>query len=273
MFVFLSKFLPPFIYPLGLACLMILLALWLDWRSPLQGTALRRARLRRGLLLTTLLLLWFGGNRWVALSLVRSLEWQYLAPAEIPTVDAIVLLGGGTEAQEAPSPMVGINSAGDRVLYAVELYRQGKAPYLLASGGMMDWSSAENSPATDMLALLEWSGVPQEALWLQPRSRNTYEDALYSAEILRQKGARRILLVTSASHMPRAYRLFRAQGLEVIPAPTDFQVTYAEWQSLFDPDPRVQLLGLLPSAGNLATTSNMLKEYIGLLVYDLRGWY
>ncbi len=273
MFVFLSKLLPPFVYPLGLVCLLLLLALWLDWRTANPSGAPGWHKLRRGLLVTAILILWLGGNRFVAASLARSLELRYLPPAEIPTADAIVLLGGGTEAPDAPRPMVGLNGAGDRVLYAAELYRQGKAPYILVSGGLLDWSTQENSPAGDMADLLLKMDVPQEALWLQPRSRNTHEDALYSAEILRQKGAHRILLVTSAWHMPRSYRLFQAEGLEVIPAPTDFQVTYAGWQGMFEPDPRVQLLGLLPSAGNLATTSNMLKEYIGLLVYDLRGWY
>jgi len=273
MFVFLSKLLPPFVYPLGLACLMILLAAWLDWRSVAHTGTARWHRLRRWLLVTALLILWLGGNRFVAAGLARSLEMRYLPPAEIPTVDAIVVLGGGTEPLQAPRPMVGLNSAGDRVLYAAELYRQGKAPYILSSGGVLDWLDSENSPASEMVNLLKMMGVPEDVIWLQPHSRNTHEDAVYSAEILRQKGAHRILLVTSAWHMPRSYRLFQAQGLEVIPAPTDFQITYAGWNSLFDPDPRAWLLDLLPSAGSLATTSNMLKEYIGLLVYDLRGWY
>jgi uncharacterized SAM-binding protein YcdF (DUF218 family) len=268
MFVFLSKFLPPLVYPLGLACLLMLLALILEARrSPRAG------RLRRISLLAALLLLWLGGNRLVGNGLARSLEQQYLPPPTLPQVDAIVLLGGGTEAPEAPRPMVGLNGAGDRVLYAAELYRQGKAPVILVSGGLLDWTRSDSGPAADMTALLEWMGVPALAIWQQPKSRNTYEDALYCAEILRQHGAQRILLVTSAWHMPRSLRLFAAQGLEVIPAPTDFLVTDKSRQPDERPDIRAVALSFFPSVDNLALTTHMLKEYLGLLTYKIRGYY
>jgi hypothetical protein len=68
MFIFLSKFLPPLLYPLGLACLSILVALLLQ----------KRPRLQRGVLLLALSLLWVGGNRWAAMALLRPLEWRYL---------------------------------------------------------------------------------------------------------------------------------------------------------------------------------------------------
>jgi uncharacterized SAM-binding protein YcdF (DUF218 family) len=106
-------------------------------------------------------------------------------------------------------------------------------------------------------------------LWLEPDSRNTYENALFSTRILREKGIQRILLVTSALHMPRSLKLFQAQGLEVIPLPTDYTVTQGDQAQL---DARAFVLSLLPSAENLALTSRVLKEYIGIIVYDLRGW-
>jgi uncharacterized SAM-binding protein YcdF (DUF218 family) len=263
MFVFLSKALPPFIYPLGLACLLISLALLLG----------RRAGWRQAVLVLALLVLLLGGNRWVAMGLARSLEWCYLPPSPLPEAQAIVLLGGGTESPESPRPMTEINGAGDRVLYAAWLYRQGKAPVILASGGLLDWELHETSAAENMQALLQFIGVPAEAILTQPDSRNTYEDALFSARILKEKGIQRILLVTSAWHMPRAFRLFQAQGLEVVPAPVDFTVTDAAWKELTTPDVRLQLLALLPSAERLGLTTRMLKEHLGMLVYDLQGYY
>jgi uncharacterized SAM-binding protein YcdF (DUF218 family) len=263
MFVFLSKLLPPLIYPLGLACVLIVLALLLR----------RRERWQRAALILALLVLWVGGNRWVAMGLARPLEQRYLPPASLPVAEAIVVLGGGTASPESPRPIIEINSAGDRVIYAAWLYQQGKAPVILASGGLLDWASLHTTPAQDMAALLEMMGVPAEAIWLQPESRNTYEDALYSAQILKEKGVRRILLVTSAWHMPRSVRLFQAQGLEVAPAPTDFYVTDVDWEEMTRFDLRVQVLGLFPSAENLGLTTRMLKEYLGMLVYDLKGYY
>jgi uncharacterized SAM-binding protein YcdF (DUF218 family) len=191
----------------------------------------------------------------------------------LPAAGAIVLLGGGTESPESPRPITEINSAGDRVLYAAWLYQQGKAPVILASGGLLDWELHQTTSAQNMKTLLQMIGVPTDAILLQPESRNTYEDALYSARLLKEKGIRRILLVTSAWHMPRSVRLFQAQGLEVVPAPTDFNVTDADWKELTSPDVRVQILALLPSADSLGLTTRMLKEYLGMLVYDLQGYY
>jgi uncharacterized SAM-binding protein YcdF (DUF218 family) len=263
MFVFLSKLLPPLIYPLGLACLFILLALLLR----------RRAGWQRAALLLALLALVIGGNRWVAMGLARSLERRYLPSGPMPQAEAIVVLGGGTESRQPPRPITQVNGAGDRVLYAAWLYQQAKAPAILVSGGLLDWTPGHTTPAQDMAALLEMIGVPSQAIWLQPESRNTYEDALYSAQILKDKGIRRILLVTSAWHMPRSVGLFEAQGLQVLPAPTDFYVTDADWNDLTRLDLRAQMLRLLPSADNLALTTRMLKEYLGMWIYNLQGYY
>jgi len=262
MFVFFSKFLPALVYPLGLACLLILLAIFL--RS--------RARLQRAALLAALLLLWVGGNRWAAAGLARSLESRYPAPDPVPDAPAIVLLGGGTETYEAPRAMVEVNSAGDRVIYAARLYREGKAEHILVSGGHLEWERRPTTPAQDMADLLEWMGVPPQAIWLQDRSQNTYEDAQFSAGILKEKGVGRILLVTSAWHMPRALRLFEAQGLEVIPVPSDYNVTERMWREMLHSDWRSMALNTLPSVGSLGLTTRMLKEYFGLFVYGLRGW-
>jgi uncharacterized SAM-binding protein YcdF (DUF218 family) len=259
MFVFLSKLLPPLIYPLGLACVMIVLAFFLVHRLGLQRVVL-------GVALVCLLL---GGSGWIASGLARSLEWRYLPPETVPQADVIVLLGGGTQPARAPRPMVEVTGAGDRVLYTAWLYKQGKAAHILLSGGSLDWSQSDISPADDMATLLEMMDVPREALWFERESRNTYENALYSARILREKGIQRILLVTSALHMPRSVRLFQAQGLEVIPLPTDYSVTQGDQSQV---DIRALVLGLLPSAQNLTLTSRVLKEYIGIFVYDLRGW-
>jgi uncharacterized SAM-binding protein YcdF (DUF218 family) len=261
MFVFLSKLLPLLFFPLGLACLLIILAV-----------LLRRERLQRVILVLALLVLWIGGNRWVSVELARSLEWRYLPPEEIPSGEVIVLLGGGTAPVEYPRQIVEMNSAGDRVTYAAWLYHQGKAPHILATGGMLDWSPRGSTPAAEMAELLDMLGVPAEAIWLEDRSRNTYENALYCAQILSEKGIQRILLVTSAMHMPRAVRLFEAQGLEVTPLPTDYTVTtgggdeetYGDWRSL--------VLGVITTVDNLALTTRVLKEYAGIFIYELRGW-
>ena len=263
MFVFLSKFLPNFVYPLGLAFLLLLVGLFV-WR---------KRNLSRWVVITAVVLLFIGGNRWVAFSLTRAIEQTYLPPAQPPVGDVIVVLGGGTEADSWPRTMVEVNGAGDRVLAGAKLYRQQAAPYVLLSGGDITWlSTRPSTPATEMQALMEFMGVPESALILQARSQNTHEDAEYSAEIIRQHGFNKVILVTSAQHMPRSVALFKAQGIDVIPYPVDYAVPDYAWQDLWHQDFASQLVNILPTAGSLSMTTSTLKEWIGILAYHLQGW-
>ena len=263
MYVYLSKLLPLFIYPLGLVSLIILLVLIIE----------KRDRFPRGLLIAGLVILWLASNRWVSYGLARSLEWRDL-PSEITAqVEVIVLLGGGTEPGDPPRPMAEINAAGDRVLYAARLYHEGAAPIILASGGNVEFAGDRSStPAAEMTELLLLLGVPFDAIWQQPNSQNTYEDALYSAEILAENEISEVILVTSAMHMPRSKALFEKQGITVIPAPTDFTITEQNWSSAFNPYLGEFVIHLMPNASALNLTTNVLKEYIGMVVYSLRGW-
>jgi uncharacterized SAM-binding protein YcdF (DUF218 family) len=171
-----------------------------------------------------------------------------------------------------------MNEAGDRLLYTAWLYQQlvamGESPHVVVSGGnVADWTGPNNNTeAEEMAAILGIMGVPQDALWLEEQSRNTYENAVESRKLLAEKGVDRVLLVTSSTHMPRANRLFVAQGLDVIPMPTDFIVTYDDWRFFTHGPAAVQLFNVLPNAEYLSLTTRCLKEYVGLLYYTLRGW-
>lgn len=263
MFVYLSKILPLFVYPLGLACIIILLALILD----------KHRKWRKGLLIAALMILILGSNRWVSFALARSLEWRDLPPEEMPQAAVIVVLGGGTESADYPRPMSEVNSAGDRVIYAARLYKESATPNILVSGGNTAFATSRGTtPAEEMTELLTLLGVPESAIWQQPESQNTYEDALYSAEILKDKDINEIILVTSALHMPRSKALFEHHGFDVIPMPVDFSITEQNWQSAFHPGLDEFFLYLLPNTGALGMTTSALKEYIGIFIYGLRGW-
>ena len=262
MFVFLSKLLPFFIYPVGLITILLLTALLLR----------RFPRWQRICLLASLGILLIAGNTWVATALTRSLEWQYLPEQTYPQVEVIVVLGGSTGSAIYPRQIVDIGGAGDRMVYAAYLYHQGIAPNLLLTGGNIPWMTDREAPANDMAEILKMLNIPEDALWVETASLNTYENALYSWKILEKKKIDRIVLVTSAMHMPRALALFENQGFSVIPAPTDYNVTQADWDRLWEPNFTTQLFNILPSVGNLSDTTAALKEYIGILIYSLRGW-
>lgn len=263
MFVFLSKLLPLLVYPLGLACFALIIAIASKYRHGLQ----------RGLMIFVVILLWLSSNRWVSYALARTLEWKNLPPEGTPQAEVMVVLGGGTESYDYPRPMTEVNGAGDRVLYAAQLYKDGAAPRIILSGGNLGFSTNQSAtPAQEMQDLLSLTGVPAEVVWLQTESQNTYEDALYSSNILRENGIEEIVLVTSAMHMPRAKALFEEQGISVIPAPVDFTVTEQGWENIFKPSWQEVLIYLLPNESSLGLTTNVLKEYIGMLVYKIQDW-
>jgi uncharacterized SAM-binding protein YcdF (DUF218 family) len=262
MFLYLSKLLPLFIYPLGLSCLMLALAFLALWKRP------RFAAINIAL---ALLLLLVSSNSWISNQLVKSLEWQNL-PTSLPQAEAIVVLGGATRPQVYPRPSVDIMEEGDRVLYGAALYRQGKAPIVILSGGRtMDLKQASSSESQDMALLMQQMGVPAAAILQDPTSLNTYENAVNVNKILQSQGIKRVLLVTSALHMPRSLKIFQKQGIDAIAAPTDFLVSNEE----INPPgstAATTVLNTLPDARNLYLFSRALKEYIGLGIYRLRGW-
>jgi uncharacterized SAM-binding protein YcdF (DUF218 family) len=263
MFIFLSKMLPLFVYPVGLTSILVLLAFAFNSRQKLSRTFLFAA----------FLVLFISGNRWFSYSLAKSLEWQYLPSPTPVTAPAIVVLGGGTEPNLPPRPATEVNSAGDRMIHAADIYHQGAAPLLILSGGNVEWmDSLENSPAADMRQIILKLGVPDSAMILQTKSQNTHEDAEFSARILKDKGITKIILVTSAMHMPRSVALFEKQGLEVIPSPTDFTITEDGWTRTFSPNLETFLTNILPNSSAMGLTTSVMKEYIGLVTYHLQGW-
>ena len=262
MFFFLSKLLPLFVYPLGLAICLMIVAYHAYWDQIAR---------RRLALLAAMLLLFLGGNKWVSMGLAQTLERQYPPLATLPQAEVIVVLGGGTQPQSPPRTLTELGEAGDRLVYASWLYQQGVADHLLLTGGGYDRVDVEME-AAGMASLLTMFGVPETALWLESESRNTYENALYSAEILHAEGIDEIVLVTSAFHMPRSVAIFERQGFTVIPAPADFRATESDWAQWRDGGWQIRLLSLLPQASYLEDTTTVVKEYIGLVIYRLRGW-
>ena len=199
--------------------------------------------------------------------LLRSLENQYpdIAIRDLPPEQAIVVLGGALHGPSSRHPHSALIDPSDRILLAFRLFRAGRAPFVLCSGG------GENLPESPMMGRLlqEW-GVPAEAILLEDQSLNTRENALFSYSVLKPRGIRHILLVTSAMHMPRAAAVFRKVGFEVTPAPADFHTgwrasgvsgAFIDWFS-----------GWLPEGRYLQWSDKALQEWTGWLVYRLRGW-
>jgi len=172
--------------------------------------------------------------------------------------DAVVVLAGGIrrdapvagQATLMPEPL-------ERLAGGVETARATHLPMLL-SGGRVEPGVAEADVMQSVL--VQAFGV--EARWLERRSRTTRENARESAKILLPLGLRRVVLVTSALHMPRAVREFEAAGFTVIAAPTGIDA----------PGPCVASLHCwLPHGDALAQSHAALYELLGELVARLDG--
>ena len=245
----LSKIVIWLLSPLGMALCLAVLALMLAWR--------RRLRSSVALAALTLVWLWGWSTPVLSLWLRGTIEDQFppVSVAAMPQAQALVVLGGGVAPPSGRSAEIDLQSAADRVWYAARLFHAGKAPLLLLSGGS-DPERDAFSEARAMAMLLQDLGVPPSAMLLEEMSRNTRENAAFSAPLLKARGIERVLLVTSALHMPRALALFTAQGLQSVPAPTDFEANRA-------PSPGTQ--AWLPDALALDGSGRAIKEIVGKL--------
>ena len=242
----LSKLLPLALLPLGLSLILLLVGLIARWRWPV---------------ITALLLLWVFSLGLVSQGLWRWLEapWTRQPAAAAPSADAIVVLSGGRH--PAPgSARVSEWEDPDRFLAGLDLYRAGKAPRLLFTGGASPFRPGQPPEGQRYLQEAQQLGIPAAAMASTPPVLNTAEEAAAIRQLLPARA--RIQLVTSAFHMRRAQRLFERQGLQVLPFPVDFQAR-GRWAGPLWRDPTQWL----PRAKSLDNSSRALRELLGRLVY------
>jgi len=209
------------------------------------------------LLFASIAFLWFAATLPCVCLLGLPLERKYLkaqTPESLPQADAIVLLGGGiakTDATVYPDMYEGA----DRVWHAARLWKAGKAPIVVVSGC--------NDLAAAVPLLLDF-GVPREAIVVDDKSRNTYENSRFTESLLKDRAQGQnapccILLVTSAWHMTRACGNFAKTSLHVTPAACDFCTHTALGSANHWWD------WVAPSADSLMRTNFLFKEWLGRL--------
>lgn len=251
------------LYPLTWV-LLLMTATTLLLLLPSHPGRLRWARIGA---LSSLILLLLISSPLVAGYLLGSLEaWHPIpsSPAE-KRYDAIVALGGGVFDQGTLRPTVELSSySRNRTTCAVDLYQQGYADRLVLTGGNGLVFQTGPKEATEMKRWAKRLGVPEQAILTEEDSRTTYENASATKRLL---GPASILLVTSASHLPRATALFAKQGFQVTPAPCDFvmQDRPQEGRNRMDP------FDLLPSDLSIQHTRAAVTELAGMAIYWITG--
>lgn len=252
---FLSKLMPVFVYPLGLAVLLVVVGLALLGRWRRTGRAIIAAAIGA---------LWVASTPVFAQWIFWQLERQYPATSldMLPDAAVAIVVGGAIGQPIPPRVEADLLESVDRVVDAARLYRTGKVRAILVTGGNLPWQTSA-VPEGELIALfLVELGVPRGVISVETESRNTFENAENAASILRARGWGDALLLTSAFHMPRALAVFRGEGVNATPAVSDVRTHFPFVESPLD---------FLPDASALNKTSDALKELIGLLVYRLQG--
>lgn len=245
--LFLNKLLPIFALPLGVVFLLLLLALLRRKRWP----AFLAAAVLYGSSIPAV------GNR-----LIGWLETRHpaVAIAQAGKADAIVVLGGIFGPQVKPGYLANVAESGERLEAGIVLHQAGAAPWLLFTGGRIPWEGRDKVEGEDSRAAAIARGVPAEKILITREVGNTADEAQAVRELLRTRGLKRVILVTTGWHMPRAAWLFRRAGIDCTIFPVDFRR---------DPARHTTLLDFLPTAGALQETETALREIYGNLFYRL----
>jgi uncharacterized SAM-binding protein YcdF (DUF218 family) len=177
--------------------------------------------------------------------------------------DAVVLLGGMVphgRVQRGSPPRY--EDGVERLLTTYDLLRKGEAGVAIVSGGVVDARGDEAVEASVLAEQLAAWGIARERLVVDLRALNTRQNAIEVARLARERGLRRLLLVTSAFHMPRAAGCFRAVDLPVDQLPVDYRAL----------EPARQPWQLAPRAQALHESTEALREWTGRATYRLLGY-
>jgi len=221
-----------------------------------------RQKLKLGFLL---LFLFYFSNSFIANSLIESLEKKF-PPVEIsslPESDAVVVLGGMINTLGKYKGRPELTDSSDRLVDAVRIYKAGKAKKILFAGGSGILFAGEIKEADLAEKIFLDLGVAKEDLILERESKNTYENAIFSAKKIEEHNIKSLILVTSAFHSLRATACFKKANLNFVLFPTDYKSIDGNTNA-FDI--------WMPSPHFLEISTIALKEWMGYLVYEIKGY-
>ena len=255
MFFALSKIAWVFLIPSNLLLFFLLLSALL--------VGIRRSRRAYGMHLLALLLFLACGYLPVGPALQIMLEERFAQFVDDGTpITGIIVLGGWTDTEIAVSrDVIAVNDATERFLMAQALIRRHPEAKLVFTGGDGSFSGDVGNEADDVMRLARSIGFDDRAVIFERESRNTYENAVFSKDLVKPKPDERWLMITSAAHMPRAMGCFRVVGFDVVPVPVDFRTRGRG--DLVRPARAL--------ADGLSRLDAAVREWVGLLAYWLSG--
>jgi len=203
-------------------------------------------------------------NPWLSNKAMHAYEYPICNIDTLKEADLAVVLTGVTQRIDVGDNRVFFSKGADRVTHAVELYKRQKIKKILISGGSgsLNSSKTEKKECEQMALAMMQMGVDKTDLILEDKSRNTYENALFSKPLVDSISPNQTcVLITSAFHLPRAIKCFEKNGLKVRPLAVDFH----------SKDCPASLTDFVPSENALSTWGILIHEWIGRISYWLMG--
>ena len=254
MFLF-KKIIGPFFFPLSLCLEIFIIGLFLLWFT-------RKKRAGKILVSVGVIFLILCTYGLVPRLLLKPLEYRYpplLSVKNLPEIRWIVVLGAGhTSDPRMPANSQLYHSSLARLVEAIRLHHSLPGSKVILSGGAL----FDPVPESEVLANVALSlRVERQNLILESLSKDTEEEAILIQKIV---GREAFVLVTSASHMPRAMGLFRKLGMRPIPAPTDYGLKES-------PEEEINPGIFFPGSTELQNAEAAVYEYLGLAWAKLRN--
>lgn len=216
---------------------------------------------RKKSMIYALLIFFVFGNGFLFDEVCRWYEYPHQKIATEPYDLAIVL--GGYSSYNQKDNIIEFHEASDRFIYGFYLLKNNHCQQILFSGGSGSLVGLDQE-GKYIYPFLQELGIRKNKILVDSLSRNTYENALFSKQMLNEmQFTGNVVLITSALHMPRALACFKKVGLEVVPFPVD-RIS-GDRKFYFD-----HLL--IPNTQNLHLWQRLLHEWLGTIVYWLKGY-
>lgn len=222
-----------------------------------------KRRFGKSLLIGTWVAFLFFSNSFIVDEFMRISEYGSSEETDTEVYDAGILLGGGMVTSTSGGELI-FQQNTDRLLQAIDLYQKGRIRKILISSGSGSMVFRDMLEGALLRRYLISIGIPDSVILVDSVSRNTYENAVQSARIIRDSIPQgKFLLITSALHMPRAIACFRKQGIFPVAYPVSRKVGPRRW------DPGYLLL---PNPENFMVWEKLLHEWTGYLVYRMKSY-
>ncbi len=255
MFFILSQLLSFLVMPLTLVILCFI-----------AGLILFKKKWGKRFIMVGMVLLLLFTNKWLSNTLMNAWEPPFKTIKTLPHYEVGIVLTGVTNLDKTVNDRTFFNKGADRATQAVQLYKLGKIQKILITGGQGFDPTNTNTEAELLADFMEMAGVPRRDLLIENQAKNTYQNAIYTKEKLKENRLdlnSTYLLITSAFHIKRAKGCFDKASLTTETFPVDYYASDPKlnFQTLFQPSPE----GLL-------IWHKLFKEWIGITAYKMMGY-